>query len=213
MTAARHRMAALLVLPVALAACGASITTGTPGATPPSDARATLVAGTPATTATAAAPSAPRPSGPAVTIDATLLQHLPGTVDGLAVQRVPASDAIASSDAIVVGNADAAVTGLVIDAAGGEFAHATLVRLRTGVFGDAFFRRWRDAFDASVCDPAGGVAGHAEATIGGRLTFIDSCQAAVRTYHTWLPSSGVLVSVTSVGERRLGEQVVAALTD
>lgn len=199
-------MAVLLVL----GACGTPLATGAPSIVSPTGLAApTAAPGSP--TAVTVSPSLP--PGAAVTIDPALLDHLPATVDGLTVQRVPESDAIARTDPIVVSNADAAVTALVIDPAGGQFAHATLVELRTGVFDDAFFRSWRDAFDASVCEPAGGVAGRAEATIGGRRTFIDSCQEAVRTYHVWLERSSVLVSVSSVGERRLGEKVVAALTD
>jgi hypothetical protein len=201
-------VAVLLFMAVALTACAAPVATPTPPASVATSPPATVAAST-----SSAAPATARPSGGAVPVDPALLAHVPGQVDGLDVQPSPDSDAIATSDAIVVGNAEAVVTALVIDAPGGQFAHVTLVRLRHGVFDDAFFRRWRDAFDASVCNPMGGVAGHAEATLGGRRTFIGSCQAAVRTYHVWLPSSGVIVSVTSVGERRLGEKVVTALTD
>ncbi len=196
-------MAFLLII----GGCGTPLATGVPSIVSPT--------GLAAPTAEAESPttSPSRSSGPAVTIDPALLDHLPATVDGLAVQRVPESDAIARTDPIVVASANAAATALVIDPVGGQFAHVTLVELRRGVFDDAFFRSWRDAFDASVCEPAGGVAGRAETTIAGRRTFIDSCQAAVRTYHVWLEPSSVLVSVSSVGDRRLGEKVVAALTD
>jgi hypothetical protein len=146
-------------------------------------------------------------------LDPLLLDHLPAAVDGLPVQRSPASDAIVLSDPTVLAYADAAITGLAIDPAAGEFVHATLVQLRPGVFSDGFFRDWRDTFDGAVCSQAGGVRGHAEATIGGRQTFIGSCQDAVRTYHVWLARSGLLVSISSVGQRRLGEKLVAGLRD
>lgn len=160
--------------------------------------------------------SAPSPSVVATEhslLDPSLLDHLPAAVDGLPVQRSPASDAIVVSDPTVLAYADAAITGLAIDAAAGEFVHATLVRLRPGVFGDGFYRDWRDTFDGAVCSQAGGVRGHAEATIGGHQTFIDTCQDAVRTYHVWLARSGILVSISSVGKRLLGEKLVAGLLD
>lgn len=159
---------------------------------------------------------APSPSAAATEhslLDPSLLEHLPAAVNGLPVQRSPASDAIVLSDPTVLAYADAAITGLAIDPAAGEFAHATLVKLRPGVFSDGFFRDWRDTFDGAVCSQAGGVRGHAEATIGGHQTFIDSCQEGVRTYHVWLARSGLLVSISSVGKRLLGEKLVAGLLD
>ena len=194
--------------------CGSPLATSVPSLASPTEPAVPSATPAPSASAATESPALPPslPPGGAVTIDPALLDHLPATVDGLAVQRVPESDAIARTDPIVVGNADAAVTALVSDPAG-EFAHATLVELHQGVFDDALFRSWRDAFDASVCEPAGGVAGRAEATIGGRRTFIGSCQAGVHTYHVWLERSSVLVSVSSVGERGLGEKIVAALTD
>jgi hypothetical protein len=35
----------------------------------------------------------------------------------------------------------------------------------------------------------------------------------VRTYHVAFPDDGVVVSVSALGERRLGEQLIAGLTD
>jgi hypothetical protein len=182
----------------------------TPSAAPAASASVAAPSPSPSPTAARSAPATPIASG-AVAIDAGLLAHLPPTIDGLTVQRVPESDAIAQTDPLVVGNARAAVTALVIDAP--EFAHATLVEVRPGIFGDAFFRKWRDTFDTSVCEPAGGIAGRAESVIAGRNTFIDSCVQGARTYYVWLEHSSILASVTSVGERRLGEKLVAALTD
>jgi hypothetical protein len=201
------RPATRLVLAVVLAAtlgsaCNASAPSPAPATRSPS----------PLPTAS----SAPTPSAPATEhslLDPSLLDHLPAAVDGLAVQRSPASDAIVLSDPTVLAYADAAITGLAIDAAAGEFVHATLVQLRPGVFGDGFFRDWRDTFDGAVCSQAGGVRGHAEATISGHQTFIGSCQEGVRTYHVWLARSGLLVSISSVGKRLLGEKLVAGLLD
>ena len=163
-----------------------------------------------------AAPSTLSPSASGVQqslLDPALLDHLPATVGGLTVKRNAESDAIVDSDPTVLAYAQGAITGLAIDAAAGEFVHATLVRLRPGVFGDAFFRDWRDSFDGAVCSQAGGVRGHAEATIGGHQAFIGTCAQGVLTYHVWLPSSGILVSASSVGQKRLGEKLVEGLRD
>ncbi|MFL5680720.1 MAG: hypothetical protein ACJ77B_08970 [Chloroflexota bacterium] len=213
--AARGALAALAIaLLLAAAGCAPPAPTGTrllASGTPPA---ATPAAPSPSRTGAAPPPSVElRPSTAPAAIDPALLDHLPPTVDGFARTRVPESDAIAQNDPLVVGAADAAVTALYTDPANGEFAHATLVHVLPGVFSDAFFRSWRDAFDASVCEPAGGVGGRAEATIAGRKAFIDSCAEGVRTYHIWLERSSVLVSVSSIGGRLLGEKVAAALTD
>ena len=84
-------------------------------------------------------------------------------------------------------------------------------RLRSGGISDAQFRAWRDTFDAGACPQAGGVSGHAEATIGGRTSYIGTCAGGLTTYHTLIAGAGLLVSVSSVGEHRLGEQVIAGL--
>jgi hypothetical protein len=95
-----------------------------------------------------------------------------------------------------------------------DLAIVSVVRLRSGVFDEGFFRSWRDSYDEAACDAAGGVSGHAEAEIGGRTTFIGTCAGGAHTYHVRLETDDViLVSVTAVGERRLGEQVVAGLTE
>jgi hypothetical protein len=210
---ARRALVAISLL-LAVSGCATPPATGSPLLATAAPPRTTPAA--PSASPTGIAPPASaelRPSTAPAVVDAALLDHLPAAIDGFARTRVPESDAIAQNDPLVVGAADAAVTALYTDPADGQFAHATLVHLRPGVFSDEFFRSWRDAFDASVCQPAGGVGGHAEATIGGRRAFIDSCAQGVRTYHIWLERSSVLVSVSSIGERLLGEKVAAALTD
>ena len=53
-------------------------------------------------------------------------------------------------------------------------------------FGDEAFRQWRDSFDQGACAAGGGVIGNAEATLGGRQTFIASCVGGMHTYHVYL---------------------------
>lgn len=153
------------------------------------------------------------PSG-AVPVDGTLASLLGESVDGLAWMAAPESDAIAAADPTVIANGEAVLTNLAVDPATNELVHVTLVRLRDGVFDDTFFRRWRDTFDEGACGQASGVAGHAEAQLGGRTTFIGTCAGGARTYHTWLAGERVLVSATAVGEeRRLGEKLMAGLRE
>ncbi len=92
-------------------------------------------------------------------------------------------------------------------------AVVSVVQLRPGVFDDAFFRDWRDSYDAAACDAAGGVAGNAQAEIDGRDIYIGTCAAGAHTYHAYLEDASVVVSVTSVGDLRLGEQIMAGLRE
>jgi hypothetical protein len=94
----------------------------------------------------------------------------------------------------------------------GDYVVVTVARLKPGLFGDLFYRGWRDTFDAAVCEQAGGVDGHGEAEIAGRQTFIGTCAGGVHTYHVHLPDHDVIVSMQAVGDGRFGEHVVEGLT-
>jgi hypothetical protein len=177
---------------------------------------ATTAPSPPATATPTASPTASPPatasSGP-VAIDPSLLDHLPAQVAGLDVMGRPESDLAAAADPVVIEFGEGVVTGLAIDPASGDFAYATLVRLRPDVFTDDLYRSWRDSFDEGACSQAGGVVRSAITEISGREVHIDSCEGGVRTYHVWLETSRVLVSVSSLGDRRLGELLVEALRD
>ena len=124
-----------------------------------------------------------------------------------------ASEIAASPD--LAGDVEALAVGLAISvgaSADEDFAIANVVRLRSDVFTDAFFRDWRDTYDVAACEPAGGFSGNAEAEFGGRAVFIGSCKNGAFTYHTRY-GEDVIVSVTSVGPRRFGEQVMTNLGD
>jgi hypothetical protein len=86
-----------------------------------------------------------------------------------------------------------------------------VAHLRPGVYSDAFFRDWRDSYDEGACGQAGGVAGNAEAELGGRTVHITSCAGGLLVYHAYLPERDVAVSVISVGEARFGEQLMAGV--
>lgn len=219
-------LAVLLATTTALAGCGG----GPPGrATIPPDASGALASAAATATALAnptpggsasasaggsaggsAGASAPASGEPAVTVDPTLLAILPATVAGLAVSPVP--DPTGLTDPALVASVDRIAQAFVVDSASGDFAYASIVALRPGVFGDAFFRSWRDSFDEGACSQAGGVVGHAEAQIGGRTAYIGRCDGGVLTYHVRLDGRDAIVSVSSLGETHLGEQLLAGLS-
>jgi hypothetical protein len=87
------------------------------------------------------------------------------------------------------------------------------VKLKPGVFSDAFIRDWRDSIDQGVCGQAGGVSGNAQATMDGRTVYIGTCEGGVHTYHVHLDGPDVIISANSVGDGRLGEQLMDSLPD
>ena len=193
----------LAVAGIVLVLAGCATTTSTPTRTLtafPTDNRPT------------ASPAQPAASG-AVAIDPSLFDHLPAQVDGLDVMRRPETDLAAAADPVVAEFGEGVVTALAIDPVSGDFAYATLVRLRPGVFTEDLYRSWRDSFDEGACSQAGGVVRTAVTEIAGREVHIDSCEGGLRTYHVWLGNIRVLVSVSAIGERRLGERLVEELQD
>lgn len=201
--------AALIALSLVASACASPsptpVTSPTPVASP-----------TPPTpVAPTVAPSTRPPPSPGAfaPIDPALLDVLPGEVAGLPIEPTPDALVDAVEDPAIVRNVQALAAAVVVDPATSEFAYATVMRFFDGVMSDAFYRDWRDSFDEGVCEQAGGVSGKAEAEIGGRLVFIGSCANGAHTYHAWLGNRGVLVSVSAVGEQRLGERLVEDLND
>jgi hypothetical protein len=148
-------------------------------------------------------------SGAAVPVDLALLSILPLSVAGFPLQPIP--DPTGLDDPALVASLDRLAQAYAVDPAGSGFAYASVVVLRPGVFSEAFFRSWRDSFDEGACSQAGGVAGHAEAQIGGRTTYIGNCAGGLLTYHVRLESLNAIVSVSSLGTAHLGEQLLAEL--
>jgi hypothetical protein len=159
----------------------------------------------------------PAPSGSgSIDIDETLIDHLPAEVEGIRLTGDPDTAGTIASDPDLATNVSAIAVAFAIapgTSVADDLAVVSVVRLRPGVFDAAFFRSWRDSYDAAACEAAGGMTGNAEAEIAGRHTFIGSCAAGAHTYHVYLEAPGVIVSVTSVGDRRLGEQIVAGLRE
>jgi hypothetical protein len=146
-----------------------------------------------------------------VAIDPSLLAVLPESVDGLPVTESPEAEAASVADPQLEAVASALAAGIAVEATSGEFAFAVVVRLLPGAMTDDTFRDWRDSYDEGACSQADGVAGHAETEIGGRTVYIGTCAGGLRTYHVWLEAQDLLVSVSAVGERRLGEHLVGNL--
>jgi hypothetical protein len=207
------RSAALsLAIAFALAGCGA-------GATPPlatPSPQSPTSSPQPTSSAASTHPSAeasPSALPASVPWDADLLAVLPPDVDGLPLTPEPEAFAASASDAALVRDAAAGAVALVVDPATGDYAVSFVYRLRPGVFDESWFRDWRDSFDETVCEQAGGLTGNAESELGGRKVHIGSCAGGVRTYHAHLSSADadLVVSTQSLGEQRLGEQVMADL--
>jgi len=190
------------------------------GATPPS----TPIVGSVAPPATASpvastvAGSPPSPTAGAVVVDPTLLGVLPADIDGRPLRPDPATAAeIAGSEDLAL-DIEAIAVGLYVQpgpsSAPDGLAIVNVVRLRPGVFGDAWFRSWRSTYDEGACQIAGGVTpGAAESRIGDHDTHIGTCQGGAHTYHVHLAAPDRVISITSAGDGRVGERVVAGLTE
>jgi hypothetical protein len=155
----------------------------------------------------------PASPSPALTIDPRLLDVLPPAVGGVARGTDGTMDAEAFGDPTLPAIASAGAVALYLDAATGDFALATLLRLRGATLDETAFRAYRDSFDRGACSAAGGVARNAEAELGGRRTFIAACAGGLFTYHALLPAAHALLSISSGGGGRLGEKVAAAAKD
>ena len=200
----------VVVGPLAVAAC-VSTSSPVPSAPPSAPGSVSPSPGPSPSTAEASVKPAASPSRSPVPFVDDLLAFLPATVDGIALTPDPETGATLAADPDLAGVAAGLAYAVAIDSAAEEFAVASVVRFEPGVLDEAFFRDWRDSFDEGACSQAGGVGGHAEAEIGGQRTFIGSCVGGLLTYHVVLEDRDVIVSVSSLGEGRLGEKVIAGL--
>jgi hypothetical protein len=194
--------AALAILALALfVACQ-------PGPSPSSSVAATATG-----PASIAASASPPPSAESVAVDLSLLSILPLQVAGVAMQPAPDTAAQIAADPSLAADVEAVAVALAVSAgssAAENLVIVSVVRLRPDIFDETFFRGWRDTYDAAACEPAGGLRGNAEAEIDGRQVFIGSCANGGFTYHLRY-GEDVIVSLTSLGEGRFGEQVVQNL--
>jgi hypothetical protein len=154
--------------------------------------------------------SAPGTPPPGVAVeDPSLIAVLPAAVAGQPVVLESQAFVDALADPAFAANVEAAVFGVVV--AGNDLSSAMVARPVPGVWSEAWFRDWRDSYDQGACGQSGGVAGNAEAVLGGRTVYIGTCAGGLRTYHAWLEGRGLLVSAFSVGEGRYGERLMAGL--
>lgn len=163
-----------------------------------------------------ACPQSNSPS-PAVSVevDASLLTILPDEVAGAPIQPAPEAAREIAVDPSLATDVEAVAVALAVSAGSSgseDLVIANVVRLRQDVFNETFFRGWRDSYDGAACQPAGGVTGNAEAEIDGRHVYIGSCVNGPLTYHVRY-GEDVIVSITSVGDGRFGEQLVSNLGD
>ena len=199
------------VLAVVSAGCGpaptASPSASSTGSGAPSSAASPT--GSPAATASTSG------SARAVAADPNLLAFVPAEVDSIGVTYDPATTAQVAADPTLARDAVGLAVGIAVvpeASASEDLAVVSVVRLRDPSVGEDWFRSWRDTSDTAACAPAGGVAGHAQATIGNRTVFIGSCAGGAFTYHVRLVPQGIVVSVTSLGVRRLGEKLIRGMS-
>lgn len=202
-----------LTIALLVAGCGSS----PPSAPSASSAPPPAPVVTPVATESPIAASSFGPSLTSVRVDATLLERLPAAIDGVSAQPDPVTAAEVARDAALQAQVQAIAIAIYVapevSGSTGDYAVATVVRLRPGVFSDTFYRDWRDTFDAGVCEQAGGVSTRAETTIAERPVHIGTCVGGIATYHVHLVDDDLLVSIQGVGERRLGERIVGGLTE
>jgi len=154
-------------------------------------------------------PTATQRATDAVIEDPALLSVLPRNLGDVPVTLEHQAFADALSDPAFVAKLASAAFAVVVS--GEDLASGVVARPRPGVYSEAFFRDWRETYDAGACAQAGGVATHAEAEMGGQTIYIATCTGGLRTYHAYVEERGVIVSLFSLGDGRLGEQLMAGL--
>lgn len=153
--------------------------------------------------------STDNPAPGSIPVDQTLLELLPASVNGMALE--PVTEPQGADDPALVDTVDRLAQAMLFDPVTGDFAYVSVIALRPGVFDEAYFRSWRDSFDEGVCSQSDGLAGHAQAVIGGRTVYIGRCEGGVTTYHVRLGTHDAIVSVSELLDARLGERIMAGL--
>jgi len=143
-----------------------------------------------------------------VTIDQTLLDILPAKIGTVPVTEDTDAAAQAVNDPALDQIATGVDSAVAVDAGNGDLVLVNIVRLKPGAFGAELYRQWRDSYDEGACAASGGVVGHAEAVIADRQTYVTSCVASMHTYHVWLEDQNILISASSIGANRFGEQLL-----
>jgi len=203
-------LAALVVLSgVGSSTSGPDAPTGTSGSLPPAATGVPSFASSPPSAAPSSSPSGAGSGGPFVAIDRELLQALPASVAGIPLVEDAQTESHDAADPTHAVDLAALAVALVVDTHSNDLAIATVVRPKPGIFSDAYYRSWRDTFDAGACSQAG------ETTIGGHDTFIARCAGGLLTYHVHL-GGGIgdddrIVSISSIGAADFGRLIVEGL--
>ena len=122
-------------------------------------------------------PSASSSAGTAV--DPTLLTSLPATVDGTVLTEDADTEHQDVTDPANAADLAGLAVAIAVDTDSGDLAVASVVRVRPGVFSDAYFKDWRSTFDTGACSQAGGVSATGQAVIGGRDAFTATCSGGL----------------------------------
>lgn len=200
---------AFLVACLALAACSTTGPTSAPLGTGSGPA-ATDASLPPTSFGPPPSPTEPDDATP-LTLDPSLLGVLPASVGGIKVVEDPDAAAEALTNDSLPSLATTLDAAVAVDAGTGNLVYALVVRTRPNAFGDEAFRQWRDSYDQGACAAGGGVIGNAEATLGGRQTFITSCVGGMHTYHVFLKDQGIVISASAIGDGRFGELLLTNL--
>ena len=207
----------ILVLPMVLGAGGCGPSLPALGSPPPVPLSATASAATTLTAPTAPSGVASSSAPTTLVVDARLLAVLPAEIDGVALEPDPTTAAQIATDPTLAGFAEAIAVALAISpgtSSSDDLAIVSVIRLRPGVFGEAWFRTWRATYDAAACEVAGGLQGQpSEVQIGGRTTYVGTCAGDAHTYHVHLVDPAVVISITAAGRRGFGELVVSGLAE
>jgi hypothetical protein len=198
----RRRVATILALGLLVTACG------TIQSTP--SASSVAASATPSQPPTML--GTPVPADDSVAVDASLLDVLPTSAADVERRDDPETAAdIAASDGLAA-DIDAVAVALYI--ADDDYAVATVVRPQEGVVDDAWFRDWRDTFDAGVCEQAGGVeTGRSEIKIDERTVHRSTCVGGVVIHHVYVPGAERLISIQGAGSADLGRSILDDLTE
>lgn len=196
----------------AASAAAATASTGSPPVQAESPAASTPASGsTSAPSAGSPVTAAPSPPGALAAVDPSLLKVLPSTIAGVPVTEFAAAAREAATDPDLGRNVSRVATAFAGDPAGTNWAYTAIVDVRPEAQSDAFYRDWQESFDQSACERAGGVTGHTTVVIAGHDVERTACGQGVRTYHVRIAGTGLLVSISSLGEGKFGELEIAAL--
>jgi hypothetical protein len=190
---------------------------GTPASPSPVATAPSVAPGSPIeTTAPTLNPASP---GRTVAADPSLLSRLPATVARITLAFDPETTASVAAEpglgrdlsALAIAIAVAPGSSSASGASSSDLVVASVIRARGDPITEGWYRSWRDSYDEAACASAGGVSGHAQATMHERTVFIGSCAGGALTYHVRLAGEPIVVSATSVGPMRLGEKLMESI--